>query len=269
MLFHVYLLVALCAALLSFVFLRGIKLWGAALLFVGVLLGLLLVHLIVLVVASLFVNKDEPAEKAFGFYKKLMTASIGAFLALGGVRYTLEGEEKLPRTGGFLLVCNHRSMFDPMISMHALQSRGLVFITKKENISIPVGGPLMLGMGCPSLDRGSARQAIGLMKDTARRMEQGEAMGVYPEGTRSKTGLLGSFKPGAFKCALWAKVPVVVATVEGTENIHRRFFFRRPTKVQMRILETIPYETLSAMDTAAIAHMTRDCMLEKGGLLGA
>lgn len=269
MLFYVYLLLALCAAVLGFVCIRSINLWAAALLFLGVLLGLLLLHALVLVIASLFVNKNEPSENAFGFYKKLMMTAIGTFLALGGVRYTLEGEEKLPKKGGFLLVCNHRSMFDPMISMHALQQRGLVFITKKENISIPVGGPLMLGMGCPSLDRGSARQAMGLMKDTARRMSQGEALGVYPEGTRSKTGLLGSFKPGAFKCALWAKVPVVVATVEGTENIHRRFFFRRPTKVTMRILETIPYETLQDMDTAAIAHAARACMLEKGGLCEA
>lgn len=265
MLFYVYLLIALGAALVYAVVCRQIKFLSVVLLFVGVLGAFLLLHVLVLVVASLFVNKEEPAEKAFGFYKKLMMTSIGAFLALGGVHYTLEGEEKLPKEGGFLLVCNHRSMFDPMISMHALRKRGLVFITKKENISIPVGGPLMLGMGCPSLDRGSARQAMGLMKDTARRMGQGEALGVYPEGTRSKTGLLGAFKPGAFKCALWAKVPVVVATVEGTEKIARRFFFR-PTRVKMRILETIPYETLEAMDTASIADMTRRCMLEQGGL---
>lgn len=266
MLFYVYLLVALCAALLGLVLCRSFKLM--ALLFVGVLGGLLLLHVLVLVVASLFVNKKEPNEQAFGFYKKLMMASIGALFGLGNIHYTLEGEEKLPQEGGFLLVCNHLSMFDPMVSMHALRNRGLVFITKKENISIPVGGPLMLGMGCPSLDRGSARQAMVLMKDTARRMSQGEALGVYPEGTRSKTGLLGSFKPGSFKCALWAKVPVVVATVEGTEQIHRRFFFR-PTKVKMRILETIPYETLKDMDTVAIAQMARSCMLEKGGLLEA
>lgn len=265
MLFYVYLLVALCAALACLLFCQDVKLWMVALLFVGVLGAFLLLHVLVLVVASLFVNKEEPVEKAFGFYKKLMVTSIGAFLALGGVRYTLEGEEKLPKEGGFLLVCNHRSMFDPMVSMHALKKRGLVFITKKENISIPVGGPLMLGMGCPSLDRGSARQAMGLMKDTARRMSQGEALGVYPEGTRSKTGLLGSFRPGSFKCALWAKVPVIVTTVEGTEQIRRRFFFR-PTRVKMRILETIPYETLAAMDTTAIADMTRRCMLEQGGL---
>lgn len=265
MLFYLYLLVALCVALGCLVFRPGIKLWMIVLLFVGVLGAFLLLHVLVLVVASLFVNKEEPAEKAFGFYKKLMMTSIGAFLALGGVHYTLEGEEKLPKEGGFLLVCNHRSMFDPMVSMHALRKRGLVFITKKENISIPVGGPLMLGMGCPSLDRGSARQAMGFMKDTARRMAQGEALGVYPEGTRSKTGLLGAFKPGAFKCALWAKVPVVVATVEGTEKIARRFFFR-PTKVKMQILETIPYDTLKDMDTTAIADTTRSCMLEQGGL---
>ena len=189
------------------------------------------------------------------------------------LKITLDDEGNIcPRTvtelNNDVLVCNHLSMFDPMAAMALLRKKGLVFITKKENISSPVGGPLITAMGCPVLDRGDSRMAVRLMQQVARRMSAGEAIGVYPEGTRSKTGLLGDFKPGAFKCALWGKVPVVVAVIEGSEQVHKRFFFRS-THIRMRILEVLPCETLRTMDTGAISRQARAIMIEEGGLRAA
>lgn len=268
MLFYVYLLLALAAVVCFGLFAPGPKPWMLPLIFLGTLGVFLLLHALVLCIASLFAGRKEQLEEGIAFYKKLMLCSISAFLALGRVRCTLEGEEKLPKKGGFLLVCNHLSMFDPMAAMALLRKKGLVFITKKENISIPVGGPLIAAMGCPVLDRGDSRMAVRLMQQVARRMSAGEAIGVYPEGTRSKTGLLGDFKPGAFKCALWGKVPVVVAVIEGSEQVHKRFFFRS-THIRMRILEVLPYETLRTMDTGAISRQARAIMIEEGGLHAA
>ena len=70
--------------------------------FLGTFLALLLLHALVLIVASLFVSKKQPNPKGFPFYRKLLTASIGPLLQLGGVRVDLRGAEKLP-AGGFLL----------------------------------------------------------------------------------------------------------------------------------------------------------------------
>ena len=134
--------------------------------FLGAFLALALLHVLVLAVASLFVNKKDPDPKRFPLYRKLLTLSIDPLLTLGGVQVKLVGADRLPE-GGFLLVGNHRSDFDPITAMYALRDRGLTFVTKKENIDIPVGGRLIAGSGCISLDRSDDKQGLGPFSDPA------------------------------------------------------------------------------------------------------
>ncbi len=97
------------------------------LVFVGALLGLLLLHVLVLAAASLFVDKKNPNPRFFPFYRKLIILSVGPLLQAGRVRVDLIGAEKLPE-GGFLLVGNHRSDFDPITAMYALRKLSLIHI---------------------------------------------------------------------------------------------------------------------------------------------
>lgn len=107
------------------------------LIFLGTLGVFLLLHALVLCIASLFAGRKEQLEEGIAFYKKLMLCSISAFLALGRVRCTLEGEEKLPKKGGFLLVCNHLSMFDPMAAMALLRKKDWCLSPKKKISPFP------------------------------------------------------------------------------------------------------------------------------------
>ena len=223
--------------------------------FVGAFLGLLLLHVLVLALASLFVNKSDPNPKRFPFFRKLLTVSIDLLLAVGRVRVELIGAEKLP-AGGFLLVGNHRSDFDPITAMYALRGRGVTFVTKKENLDIPVGGRLIAGAGCISLDRADDRQGLVVIRQVVRRIQAGEAIGIYPEGTRSKTGELLPFRVGCFKAAQWAKCPLVVLKTKGTENIGRNFFLRR-TPVTLTVAAVFPYEDIADLDTTEIGERVR------------
>ena len=228
--------------------------------FLGTFLGLLLLHALVLAAASLFVNKKDPDPKGFGFYRKLLTVSIGPLLQLGAVQVKLVGEEKLPE-GGFLLVGNHRSDFDPITAMYALRGRGVTFVTKKENLDIPVGGRLIAGAGCISLDRADDRQGLVVIRQVVRRIQAGEAMGIYPEGTRSKTGELLPFRVGCFKAAQWAKCPLVVLKTRGTENIGKNFFIRR-TPVTLTVAAVFPYEQIRDLDTTEIGELVRSILTD-------
>ena len=223
--------------------------------FLGTFLGLLLLHALVLTAASLFVNKKDPNPKRFAFYRKLLVVSIGPLLQLGAIQVKLVGEEKLPE-GGFLLVGNHRSDFDPITAMYALRGRGVTFVTKKENLDIPVGGRLIAGAGCISLDRADDRQGLVVIRQVVRRIQAGEAMGIYPEGTRSKTGELLPFRVGCFKAAQWAKCPLVVLRTRGTENIGKNFFLRR-TPVTLTVAAVFPYEQIRDLDTTEIGELVR------------
>ena len=228
------------------------------LLFVGALVGLLLLHVLVLVIASLFVNKKDPDPKHFSFYRKLLVASIAPLLEIGRVRVELIGEDKLPE-GGFLLVGNHRSDFDPITAMYALRKRGLTFVTKKENVDIPVGGALIVGSGCLSLDRSDDKQGLLVIRQVVRRIRAGEAIGIYPEGTRSKTGELLPFRVGCFKAAQWAKCPLAVLKVEDSELVGKNFL-RRRTTVRLTVKAVLPYDEIAELDTTEIGERVREIL---------
>ena len=230
------------------------------LVFVGALLGLLLLHVLVLAAASLFVDKKNPNPRFFPFYRKLIILSVGPLLQAGRVRVDLIGAEKLPE-GGFLLVGNHRSDFDPITAMYALRKRGLTFVTKKENGDIPVGGRIIIGSGCLSLDRSDDKQGLLVIRQAVRRIRDGEAIGIYPEGTRSKTGELLPFRMGCFKAAQWAKCPLVVLKTENSELVEKNFL-RRKTNVRLTVKAVLPYDEIADVDTAKVGERVRNILLE-------
>ena len=228
--------------------------------FVGAFLGLLLLHVLVLALASLFVDKKNPNPKFFPFYRKLIILSVGPMLQAGRVRVELVGAEKLPASG-FLLVGNHRSDFDPITAMWALRKRGLTFVTKKENVDIPVGGRIIVGSGCLSLDRSDDKQGLMVIRQAVRRIRAGDAIGIYPEGTRSKTGELLPFRVGCFKAAQWAKCPLVVLKVENSELVEKNFL-RRKTTVRLTVKAVLPYDEIADVDTAMVGERVRNILLE-------
>ena len=230
------------------------------LVFVGALLGLLLLHVLVLAAASLFVDKKNPNPRFFPFYRKLIILSVGPLLQAGRVRVDLIGAEKLPE-GGFLLVGNHRSDFDPITAMYALRKRGLTFVTKKENGDIPVGGRIIIGSGCLSLDRSDDKQGLLVIRQAVRRIRDGEAIGIYPEGTRSKTGELLPFRMGCFKAAQWAKCPLVVLKTENSDLVEKNFL-RRKTNVRLTVKAVLPYDEIADMSTVQIGEKVRNILLE-------
>ena len=230
------------------------------LVFVGALLGLLLLHVLVLAAASLFVDKKNPNPRFFPFYRKLIILSVGPLLQAGRVRVDLIGAEKLPE-GGFLLVGNHRSDFDPITAMYALRKRGLTFVTKKENGDIPVGGRIIIGSGCLSLDRSDDKQGLLVIRQAVRRIRDGEAIGIYPEGTRSKTGELLPFRMGCFKAAQWAKCPLVVLKTENSELVEKNFL-RRKTNVRITVKAVLSYDEIADMSTVQIGEKVRNILLE-------
>ena len=210
------------------------------LLFVGAFLGLLLLHVLVLALASLFVDKKNPNPKFFPFYRKLIILSVGPMLQAGRVRVELVGAEKLP-AGGFLLVGNHRSDFDPITAMWALRKWGLTFVT--------------------NLDRSDDKQGLMVIRQAVRRIRAGDAIGIYPEGTRSKTGELLPFRVGCFKAAQWAKCPLVVLKVENSELVEKNFL-RRKTTVRLTVKAVLPYDEIADMGTAEIGERVRNILLE-------
>ncbi|HMM21329.1 MAG TPA: lysophospholipid acyltransferase family protein [Selenomonadales bacterium] len=133
-------------------------------------------------------------------------------------RWRITGVENIPATGGLIVASNHISLWDPPLIGCALPtSRKIHFMAKAELFSWPVFRWVITELGAFPVRRGAAdrnaiRTALGLV-------EAGGVFGIFPEGTRSKTGELGQAAPGMAMIALKAGVPIVPTAVRGTNKV--------------------------------------------------
>ena len=225
------------------------------------LLGFLLLHVLYVLFFALVtssISMDKPMEKQNPLCRFACYATAALVYLYGGVKAVVTGMEKLPKEGRFLFVSNHCSIFDPMIVMDKLRDFNISFISKPENMAIPVVGRTLYGAGFLAIDRENDRNALKTILTAADYLKRDLcSIGIYPEGTRSKTGELLPFHAGSFKIAQRARVPIVVACVRGSEKSQVVNPFR-PNKVRLEILGVIPAETVSASRTDALAEQARE-----------
>jgi 1-acyl-sn-glycerol-3-phosphate acyltransferase len=124
------------------------------------------------------------------------------------------GLDRIPMEGGCVLAINHFEWIDiPLVG--ALSPRNINYVAKIEAHDVPVLGWVIRKHGTLSVRRGeSDREAVRLMRQAAR---DGRAVGLFIEGTRQRSGVLGEPQPGAAMVAIQEDVPVVPIAVYGTQ----------------------------------------------------
>jgi 1-acyl-sn-glycerol-3-phosphate acyltransferase len=133
---------------------------------------------------------------------------------LGLFRLRRRGQEHLPRSGGLLIVSNHISLKDPPFLGAAARPRRIHFMAKSELFRNPLFGRLITAYGAFPVVRGGAdRQALRAARDL---LAAGEAVIMFPEGTRSPDGRPREPFPGAGSLALAPGVTVVPTAIWGT-----------------------------------------------------
>ena len=125
------------------------------------------------------------------------------------------GAERVPREGGVVLALNHFSWLDPPVFGSACP-RTIYYMAKIEAHRVPGLGQLIRAFGTFSVRRGETdRDAVRMMR---RVVGEGKALGLFVEGTRQRSGVLGEVKPGAAMVALQEEVPVVPGTIYGSQH---------------------------------------------------
>lgn len=123
------------------------------------------------------------------------------------------GAERVPRAGGVVLAFNHFHWIDPPVFGY-VSPRRITFLAKVEAHRVPGLGQLIRSFGTLSVRRGeSDREAVRQMREAVR---NGEALGLFAEGTRQRSGVPGKVQPGAAMVAVQEGVPVVPAAIHGT-----------------------------------------------------
>ena len=249
------------AAAIGLPLLGSFSLWWGIPIFLGAELLLHALFATVIWLPVRKVDRSKPLEKQSAWSVKGVQAIDSLLCAYGGLRPRITGEDKLPETP-YLLVCNHRSMFDPLMILRYLKGQNIAFVSKPSNMKIPMIGDIAYAAGFLPINRDNDREALKTILAAAGYLKRGLcSIAIFPEGTRSRTGETGPFHAGSFKIAQRANVPVAVACVRDTEKASRRLFLR-PTEVYLDILELIPAEQVKAMSTHELAEHSRGLMLE-------
>ena len=219
---------------------------------VGFVGGLLLLVLLIGLIA-LFVDCGKPQPSPSPFFSAVVTYVMGLLTALGRVRLHVSGTERIPE-GRWLLVGNHRSAFDPIVTGWALRRYGLVFISKEENMRLPAVGQFLHKAGFLAIDRENDRAALRTILAAADDLKRDVAsVGVYPEGTRNHGEGLLPFRNGVFKIAQKANAPVVAVAIRGSEEITRRAPWRA-TDVYLDVCGVMDAETVKQHKTQEIGE---------------
>ena len=229
--------------------------------FFGTFVALLLAWLVMVVIMSLVVDVNKPQKKNNPFYRMVIHWSADALITLLRIEIVTEGTEKLPKDGRFMLVCNHINDLDPVVLMTVFRKSCLAFISKRENSAKFIIGPFLHKILCQSINRENNREALRTIVQCVHILQEDKAsIGVFPEGYVSLDRLLHPFRPGVFKIAQKADVPIVVCTLQGTCDIIPSIKKLKPVKVHVHLLEVIPAQELKDIPTTQIADRVHDRM---------
>jgi len=188
----------------------------------------------------------EPFIAAF-YWLITWGARLLVFLLL---RRRVEGLHHLPRRGAFILAANHLNVADPLLLSTALPRR-IAFMAKRELFRWPLVGPLFGLYGCIPVRRFEAD--LTALRRARRALQAGQALGMFPEGTRSRSGGLGRGWPGTALLALQTRVPIVPVGIAGSEQITSPWALLRRPRISIRIGEPfhLPYSRIRAEEVRA------------------
>jgi 1-acyl-sn-glycerol-3-phosphate acyltransferase len=195
-------------------------------------------------------------------YSSVITFARGVF-ALQGLRFTVNGTENVPRTGGAVLAINHTGYMDFTYAGFAVRPAGRLvrFMAKEQVFRHRISGPLMRGMHHIPVDReagaASYRAAVQALK-------AGEIVGVFPEATISRSFELKEFKNGAVRMAMAAGVPLLPMVIWGSQRVWTKDHPKRlgRTKTPITISVGSPIFASRKDDPEAVLDTLRKAMTE-------
>ena len=261
------LLVSLAVCLGTGAFGGGSWIWLLPVTFAGSFLALTLAAFLFLMYLCKRVDQSVPQEEDDKLYRVVTDLVIQAALPVLRIRTKVTGMEKMPKEGRFLLVSNHCDNSDPILLLRAFAKYQLAFVSKQENSDMFVIGPMMHKIQCQLINRENDREALKTILNCIRILKEDKAsVGVFPEGgILSEDGKLHRFRPGVFKIAQKAGVPIVVCTLHNTKEVVKNIKRFRGTKTELHVLEVIPAEELKGVSTIDIARRVHKLMADDLG----
>lgn len=188
--------------------------------------------------------KNSKGLQAWYFLARCVTAVLFKIL----FRYQVIGKEKVPQTGHLLVCANHSTMADPIFLGSAIPGRQMKFVAKAELFKNKIIGAFLASLGAFPISRGTGG-AEGI-QTAMRFLEEGQAVCMFPEGTRSKTGELLQPKNGAAMLAARTKCTILPVAITAQGGKRPKVF----RKMIIKIGDPIAYEALGFSGTVGASQ---------------
>ena len=233
---------------LSFLWLLPVGFAGAFLLLAALAFG-------ILVLVCHFIDPSKPREEDCRWLRAMLRTYLHAVLTVLPVKLETRGLEKIPQNGRFLLVCNHLDNIDPAFLLHCFPKSQLAFVAKREAGSMFLVNKVMPKLLCQYINRENDREALKtILKCISLLKEDKVSIAIFPEGRINPYRKLAHFRPGVFKIAQKAQVPIVVCTLQNTNKVIGRLLKCKGSTVKLHLLDVIPAEEIAGRQTTEVAE---------------
>ncbi|HYD42538.1 MAG TPA: lysophospholipid acyltransferase family protein [Anaeromyxobacter sp.] len=218
--------------------------------------GAVVIMLVALPVEALLLLVTWPFDRnrtVPGRFLRLMAVALSACFLTWRLR--LEG--RWPGKGPYVVVANHQSLLDILLISRV--PREMKWMAKESLFKVPWMGWMFVLSGDIPVRRGDAESGSAALRKAKEYLARGMSVMIFPEGTRSRTGALGSFKSGAFRLAIEAGVPVLPIVVSGTAAGYPKGSpWVRPCRGTARILEPVASAGFKLEDASKLKDAVRE-----------
>jgi 1-acyl-sn-glycerol-3-phosphate acyltransferase len=178
---------------------------------------------------------------------------------------SVRGREKIRPGVAYVMVANHLSLLDILVLFRLF--RHFKWVSKVENFRIPFIGWNMRLNGYIELVRGNRESVVDMMRQCRETLAAGSSVMMFPEGTRSPSGRMRAFKPGAFELALASGSPILPIALEGTADAlpKRGFVLRGRHPIRITVLDEIAPESFAGQSVEALTRSVRETLAKHLG----
>ncbi len=170
----------------------------------------------------------------------------------------VRGRKNVKKGERYVVISNHQAMLDiPLLYTLPLDFR---WVSKREVYKIPVFGWVLWMHGDVAIERGGAASAYRMMQKCTRYLDRGISIIMFPEGTRTKTGRIGTFKEGSFTLARSAGAGILPVVIDGTFDAFKDGNVNTPHTFHVHILPPVSAGEVAAADPKELRDRLQQLM---------
>ena len=222
--------------------------------YIGSFLLLVILGFGALLILCACIDPDKSRDKDTPWFRWLMMQIVEVIIKVLPIRVQATGLEKIPTDGRFLLVSNHLDNIDPAFIYYCFPKSQLAFVGKRETKKMFLVNKIMPKLLCPTINRENDREALKTILQCISLLKNDTvSIGIFPEGYINPHRKLAHFRPGVFKIAQKANVPIVVCTLQGTNHVIGRLLKCKGSTVKLHLLDVIAPEEIRDKNTVEVA----------------